>query len=212
MAMAIIDFARVNAYQTQLVWRKQNQNTIVERDPHRVFVSSLCVSLIQGSWQNDTVVMQSNVPMVFHSFNPDPDSHIAVEREPVCPSSTTSSRYLFSPPNPKIVSCNPSTPPAPNPGKRTRLANCVVCHFERDARVSKHSRYCKLHKVSCCIKSHAILPNTADWACSENISCWDKYHSFYLKNQIFSYRGKMKPSSNACKARKMFFENPIRFI
>ena len=154
MAMAIIDFARVNAYQTQLVWRKQNQNTIVERDP-------LCLSLIQGSWQNDTVVMQSNVPMVFHSFNPDPDSHIAVEREPVCPSSTTSSRYLFSPPNPKIVSCNPSTPAAPNPGKRTRLANCVVCHFERDARVSKHSRYCKLHKVSCCIKSHAILPNNA---------------------------------------------------
>ena len=125
-----------------------------------VFVSSLCVSLIPGSWQNDTACSRT----FRWSFTVSIQilTRILLSIASLCvPSSTTSSRYLFSPPNPKIVSCNPSTPPAPNPGKRTRLANCVVCHFERDARVSKHSRYCKLHKVSCCIKSHAILPNNA---------------------------------------------------
>ena len=209
-AMAIIDFARVNAYQTQMLLSRQRGETPTHEDHHRRFVSSLCASLITGTWQHDHVSMQSNVPMVFSTDVDLATAFLSPEttRAPLTvttPSRAPSPASLFSP----RESCSKDVAPVTSVGNRSRIAHCVVCKFERnDQYKRKDTEYCVLHKVSCCTKNiKPIIPGSEHWALSEKATCWDKFHLHYVHKGVFSKTGKMHSSNALYIARQTFFNS-----
>ena len=79
---------------------------------------------------------------------------------------------------------------------------CQICKFEGRGRLLQNVAFCKNHGVNACIHSHILiiwltiyfLISSLDtkkyhdwsWVCPHgNISCWDKFHTFYLHQNLF---------------------------
>ena len=207
--MAIIDFARVNAYQTQMMLVRQRKKSPTHHDHHRHFVSSLCTSLLTGTWEHDHITMQDNVPMVF-STNVDMETVFIPRQTSIStPIRAPSSTSLFSPRDREA--CLKSKPPLSKNGKRSRSAHCVICKFERNEEYkSKDAEYCVLHRVACCTKNpKRIIPGSETWAFAEEATCWDKFHSYYVMRGLFSKAGKLRSTNDLYRARQKFFTDSM---
>jgi hypothetical protein len=152
-------------------------------DPHRQFMLELVRQLITEQWKQ---VPLSDV--LYYDLVP--NNH----------KSTGSSAGLSSP-RPSIISrLSVLSPTAVTKCKAVhtkqislaiRLGECAVCRFELRGR-KQAGNYCMTHRLALCLHIRPCEKDY-DWICpDQSISCWDKFHTFYLQAGIFSDMGNLK--------------------
>ena len=174
LAMAVIDIARCNAYQT----RKMVVGGDSDRDPHRSFMKELARQLINGSWKD--CVPDENV-----LFGVDTPSTL------LSPSATvpTPSRL------PTATMC---TFVSSTGTRKTR--ECIICRLE-GANPRIVTIHCLQHGVNLCSRPNNV-PGRECFCPNEDWSCWDKYHKFYMLKKVFTARGNIKRSSALYKRKR----------
>jgi hypothetical protein len=90
---------------------------------------------------------------------------------------------------------------------------CQICLFEGRGRVWKNVAYCATHRMKACVqiqpdksvekmyfcarKGKRIKCTDWTWMCSDkHLSCWDKFHSFYLPAGVFHTHATSKDGDN----------------
>lgn len=187
LGLAVIDIARVNAFLTQKLVKRDARN---ERDTHRQFLIDLIKEMFGGKWRN----APGNATMLFSSCNDcEVDGMSGNHEQPVAIGALSLSSTLPSP------ACNgiQSMQVFEN-SRRKRM--CVVCRFEgRKDTIS--TEWCVEHNVSLCKRVHE--GNNREYGCPhDEWTCWDKFHRFYYPLGLFSERGCVKRSCALFKEKK----------
>jgi hypothetical protein len=63
-----------------------------------------------------------------------------------------------------------------------------------------HSLFCEKHSVSLCSKL-SVAPET-QWFCQGSMTCWDKFHQFYLPKKLFNAKGDISTGCALYLSRK----------
>lgn len=192
LAMALIDFARVNAY---MAWEHVRPPTSKrERDPHRHFITELSSDLILGRWK--TIPKNSAV--------------FATETESVASSASESSIDQNVQPSMTCGNCKVTSVVSM---EKRRKRQCVVCRWENRIITTKTVRDIT-HNVSLCLDN---APTECDYEVKSymcpttSISCWKKFHNFYLPNKLFNIRGNIATSSPLYLQRKTIDKQPLKY-
>lgn len=185
LAMSLIDVARVNAFMS----RKLVVDMSKERDPHRAFVTQLACELLTGKWMeapSDRRMLYTGSSIRSDDADCDTVSSWAcgvsapdISASPLKVCIAQSSKQLFS------VS------------KKRR--QCVVCRWENrfPTVVTDH---CTLHNVCLCQLVHKV-PNKRYYCQTPGWTCWEKFHKFYLPQQLFSAKGNLMKASELFKLK-----------
>lgn len=159
-------------------WKDVVQPT--DRDPHRRFIENLCVQLIKGDWKivpnghEDEVSSISSVS----SMN-----------------STNTGRILVVPSALGASNRCVAQPHKPNVSRRKKY--CIVCKWEGRPRTQSTLRDVN-HHASLCVMPRTVstLEPVSEFFCpNSSLTCWDKFHAFYLKQNLFSANGLVRTSS-----------------
>lgn len=185
LAMAFIDIARCNGY----ICRKMSGVQLHPRDPHREYVMDLISELINGEWQNvpgdvgllhSTPVNLSRLPSI---ASPRIASPCQSPARPTVDCVMTSSKQVY-------------------PKSRAKR-ECVICRFE-GRYPSEQTVICSAHHIAACtlVRKSPVLqpfvcPNT-------ELTCWYKFHLFYLPAGLFNASGNIRRSCHLFKAKKQF--------
>ena len=184
LAMAFIDIARCNAYLT----RKMACGPTKSRDPHREFMVELTTQFLCGEWKelapDASILTDDSEDQV---FSPEPTSR------------NISSKSKAKTWNCKFVSSQNATELS---GMCWKARQCVVCRYEGKKYPSVVTVYCLEHTVCLCSGVHQVPAPKESWFCPEqDISCWKKFHSFYLPRQVFNHQGRVRKSSELYKMK-----------
>eukprot|EP00644_Phytophthora_capsici_P005336 jgi/Phyca11/96520/e_gw1.1.1744.1 len=84
--------------------------------------------------------------------------------------------------------------------KQKRRRHCVVCRWEGrfPTVVTDH---CTLHGVSLCQIVHTTATKR-NFCQQPTWTCWEKYHKFYLAQNLFSTKGNLRKASLLFQQRK----------
>lgn len=200
LGLAIIDIARVNAFLTRRLHRKEDGD---ERDSHRQFMIELIQEMISGRWQS----APSGDVMLFGE-----DSQVEEMQSPrpfgvQSPAATRASpSQMFSPTTANVVCSGVESSQLFEQNRRKRM--CIICRFEgrNDTMVTE---YCVEHKVCVCKR---VYPEAANvYGCQRTEwTCWEKYHKFYLARDVFTASGCVRRASAIYKEKKMWESEEAR--
>jgi len=195
LAMAFIDIACCNAYLTRKLVctdrspsqdgdSRQVMATMPARNEHEKFMIELIQELVSSKWQEN--VEDDVLPYDDQEFG-------------VLARSPTVSRSLPGTPKIPMTTCSTlidcpyvTSKQALEDSSRTKR-QCIVCRWE-DRHPTESTNYCLAHKVCLCGK---IYPgDMKEYMCPQSeLTCWQKYHLFYLREGLFSTNGNLKRSS-----------------
>ena len=183
MGLSIIDLAKSNAYLTRrLVMTAKNvQSTSI--DPHRQFMLELVRQLITEEWKQVPLSDVLYYDLVPNNRKPTDSSAGLLSPRP----SIKNRLSVLSPTS--VTICKPVHPKQISIAIRS--GECAVCRFELRGR-KQAGNFCMTHHLALCLH---IRPSEKDydWICpDQSISCWDKFHTFYLQAGIFSDLGNLK--------------------
>ena len=194
LGLAIVDIARVNAFLTRRLHRKEDGD---ERDSHRQFMIELIKDMISGRWQNapsDDVMLFGEDDQVDEMRSPGG----ARVQAPL--SSRPTPSQLFSPSSTHSTCSGVDSSQLFEQNRRKRM--CIVCRFEsrNDTMITQ---YCEEHKLCFCKR---VYPNATNaYGCQvTEWTCWEKFHKFYLPRNVFTETGCVRRSSAAYKEKKMW--------
>lgn len=197
LAMAFVDFARCNAYLTrQLAHGKQTSDagrSNRDRDPHREFMVELISQLFSGKWEeapcDAKLRMFYNDDVASNSRSLPDQSVFSSPTQGIAITATTRCKGIAS----KQV----------HAGVNRKRRFCVICKWEgrKPTQVTDH---CPAHNVCLCKNvygDHASpLP---PYVCPDTtLTCWEKFHGFYLEHKLFTARGMVRRSSTLGKAKR----------
>ena len=189
LAMAFIDMARVNAYQTR---KLACPNIYKTRDPHQDFVKELARELISGAWKQAINEFQ----IVYESTSSAPSTPTAS-----APNTPTSRRETSDEADSPFAACEvvPSKTFFSSEGKKKEYnRSCVICRLEGRTG-SIVTQYCKAHKVSLCLDVYAFK-HASSAACPYEWNCWDKFHKFYQpKFNVYDGNGNLRRKGRVFK-------------
>ena len=205
LAMAFIDIARVNAYETRKLAQndeagEKEKQRVESRDPHRFFLLQLISDLLYGNWMN--------------AIESDP-SEILSESTPGTPTSTT--RASRSSPSPSIQCRSDRSSLLIKGGKKKHRSsrNCVICKHE-GRKATQRTFYCHNHKVCVCMHRYyrndpsnpgLNLKSSQDSReYSYEWTCWDKFHAYYLPRGLFTAEGNIVRTSPMNQERKIVMQ------
>ena len=203
LAMAFIDIARVNAYETRKIAQNGNngaekEKTRVEsRDPHRYFLVQLISDLLYGNWKN--------------AIESDPSEFLS---DLTLGTPTKIARVPCSSPSPSMqCRSDCSSLLIRNGEKKHRSSrNCVICKHE-GRKATQRTFYCHDHKV--CLCRHRYYRNDLSnpgfnlkssqesREYSYEWTCWEKFHAYYLPRGLFTADGNIVRSSLMNQERKL---------
>ena len=182
LAMAFIDIARSNAFVTRKL--ALGEDGAKSRDLHRQFLLELTSELVSGEWK--TAVNDEG--LMYASLNDLP-----------IPEATTTSTKPQSPINTDTSpTCQSIESKIAMQGKSRNSRNCKVCKIE-GRKAKQNTVYCREHRVCLCMRP---WPGEGTTACKESWTCWEKFHFYYLKENIFSAKGGVRRSSELYQSLK----------
>jgi hypothetical protein len=184
LALAFIDLARCNAYITRSMVTKPTT-----RDPHRSFMVDLIADLFNGGWKStltDSGVLHPDII----------DEELAGLRTPV----RSHHRTVASPPAPPPM-CIPRHSAAVFPTSRPKRG-CVICRFE-GRHPSEATNYCMTHKVALCSQAYPDYRAAPHQCQARELTCWEKFHQFYILAGLFNEHGRIRRSSDMYKRNKL---------
>jgi Transposase IS4 len=190
LAMGLIDFARVNAY---MAWKHAKPSTNrCERDLHRRFITKLSSELILGHWK---------------SFPSNSDMFVE-ESESVASSASDASIGQSVQPSLSYNKCKAI--PVSTMDKR-RKRQCVICRWENRMIPTRTVRDIT-HNVSLCLDNKPTEYELKSYMCpNPSISCWKKFHEFYLPKKLYNARGYIATSCPLYKQRKGIESDGLKY-
>ena len=198
LGLAVIDIARVNAFLTRRLHRKDDGD---ERDSHRQFMIELIQEMITGRWQN----APSDDSMLFGEDDQVEDMRSPVEARVQTPlrASRPSPTELFSPSSPHLTCSGVDSSQMFEQSRRKRM--CIVCRFE-GRNDTMTTQYCVEHKVCLCRRVYPDAINA--FGCQRTEwTCWEKFHKFYLPRNAFTVTGCVRRTSAIYKEKKLWMES-----
>ncbi|RQM19006.1 hypothetical protein B5M09_003482 [Aphanomyces astaci] len=161
MLLYLMDVARVNAYLVRNHVREQEESMWV-------FTRALSTELIRGDWQYAPPEGRPPPPVL-----EEPASQLPAVLRPCVP---RRSRDVFAMKRPG--------------GKDTRCKTrqCVVCRWESTSKkksVTEVTDYCDVHDVCLCSCVRQNYTPAAYMCPTVSWTCWEKFHQFYLPQQLF---------------------------
>jgi hypothetical protein len=189
LAMAFIDIARCNAF----ICTKMAGGTANKRDPHRDLIVRLSSELLNGEWKN--AIGEKGL------LYSEPPSEAIADTTPSTPSGLVSP----TPTTPiSRVECNVKSSKQVYKTNRAKR-ECVVCRFE-ERYPTEITVFCFTHNVSLCMNVNEASQLYEAWHLTNSdlrdLTCWAKYHTFYLPQGAFNSKGHIRRSSWLYKARK----------
>ena len=182
LAMAIFDIARFNAYMTRKLVVKTNSR---DRDPHRTFVMQLTHELLFGLWESV------------------PSDHDMLNRAPCdlndAPTPTRMHRPPRAPTTPSgaEVACEAVASKQIYPASSRKKRVCLICRWE-GRYCTEVTDFCITHQVCLCKNVATSVPGP--YCCEDvTLTCWQKFHQFYLPAGLFSAKGNVRKSSRLYK-------------
>lgn len=190
VGFAIIDIARVNAYLTRQLC---TDDKLSERDAHRQFIIELIRELLNGTWQE----APSDDVMLFDADQAVPQpSPVSTPRTAQSPSMHATTGQCSDVDSQQVFA------------NKRRQRMCIVCRFE-GRRDTVATMYCVQHCVSLCKRVH-IASNS--YGCQhQELTCWEKYHQYYLLNQVFSASGSVSRASKDYQDKKQQAARALSF-
>lgn len=187
LAMAMIDIGRVNGYMTWKLVRESNGAS--ERDPHRAFMVQLIKDLFSGKWAE----APNDLAMPYGVVDPQ-ESPRAQEQPSQCwrsPSMRTPGGSSFA--------CAGVSSKQMFQDFNQKRRNCVVCRWE-GRKPTQVTDFCCRHQVCLCKKVYTETPQP--YACPRSdLTCWQKFHQFYLDEGLFTSKGNVKLASKLYKLK-----------
>ena len=183
LAMALIDIARFNAYMTRkLVVGTDNY------DPHQTFVMQLIRELNFGAWES----APSDEEMLYRGSTPSdskgaptPTRMNLPPRVPATPSSAE-----------RVCEAVASKQIYPNTSRKKRV--CLVCRWEGRQYPTQVTDDCVTHQVCLCKNVYESVPGP--YCCDDiMLTCWQKFHQYYVPAGLFSAKGNVRKSSRLYK-------------
>eukprot|EP00644_Phytophthora_capsici_P019415 jgi/Phyca11/132651/e_gw1.199.3.1 len=87
-----------------------------------------------------------------------------------------------------------------NCGRKRR--GCIICRWE-DRWPTEMTDFCGKHSVCLCRGVYSNKPKT--YMCPDtDLTCWEKFHRFYLPNELFSAKGNIRLTSELYKIKEPF--------
>jgi hypothetical protein len=83
-------------------------------------------------------------------------------------------------------------------GKSRNSRNCKVCKIEGQ-KAKQNTVYCREHRVCLYMRP---WPGEGTTTCKESWTCWEKFHFYYLMENIFSAKGGVRRSSELYQSLK----------
>ena len=168
--------------------------TTNKRDPHRDFIVRLSSELLNGEWMS--AIGEKGL------LYSDPSSETVAYQTPSTPSGLVSP----TPTTPTSrVECNVKNSKQVYQYNRAKR-ECVVCRFEGRYPTEK-TVFCFSHNVSLCMSVYD--PPQLYEACHltssdlRELTCWAKFHTFYLPQGAFNRKGNIRRSCWIYNARKV---------
>jgi hypothetical protein len=200
LALAFIDFARVNAYITRCLALQTSADTdemvTGKRGAHHRFMCELAKELMFGKWTE-----AKNESYIHYGQDPESERAVNIQDSPSSQqdSPSTQRRTPFQSPVQCVVQDSKQYFSKVVQGSRTRRG-CVVCRFE-NRHPCEVSDYCITHSVALCTKQYSPPNTTLSFVCSSVMwTCWKKFHDYYLPQGLFNSNGhicKMNPMNLA---------------
>ena len=204
MGLSLIDLAKSNAFLTRRLVMETSDGPS-QGDQHRIFMLELVRQLITEDWKNCPLgdVMYYN--LLPHMREQDTSGAFIFiifimkhKRNAYETNCLFIGRGLLSPiRRPHVINRAVFSPVAVEPCKAThpiynskslRKGECAVCRFELRGR-TRCGAFCSDHNVALCYKIWVSNP-TYEFVCpDQGISCWDKFHRFYVPQGVFSPKG-----------------------
>ena len=182
LALAFIDFARVNAYVTKKMYDADFGKSPTRND-HRLFMIGLASEMISGQWKdliNDEGMLDADITST--------------------PSTTGSPRPSTPPIAPQRCEFVLSKTVFPDATRGKR--GCKVCAFE-GRKQTMVTIYCRRHNACVCCQTYPVDPSLATLVCPyPDWDCWRKFHEYYLPRGLFNDKGRIKRSSSLHQARR----------
>ena len=183
LALALIDVARCNAFQTRQLVLKTPQNRL--RDAHRTFVVELSRELMLGGWAD----APSSKAMMY-CF---PSEESRAEGTDTPQKNRPSPRSMQTPGSSVKTTTRciavSSKQVYDDPSRKKR--QCIVCRWEDRSWPTQITDFCMEHRVCLCkvvydydVKKY-MCPN-------KELTCWQKFHDFYVGAQLFSAKGNIR--------------------
>ena len=194
LGLAIIDIARVNAFLTRRLYRKEQCD---ERDSHRRFLIELIQEMISGRWQD----APSDDAMLFGDADQFDEmrSPRAPTASPATPS-RVSSMQAFSPASNRMECSGVESMQIFGQTRRKRM--CIICRLE-GRKDTVTTEFCVEHKVCLCKRVYPDATNA--YGCQRTEwTCWEKFHKFYIDKDVFTKAGCVKRTSAIFKEKKMW--------
>lgn len=202
LAGGLIDIARVNAYQSRKGVLQHTEQWKHQRDPHREFITQLCHQLLNGHFVS---VPDQNVEMLYE-VHQHPSQNVRSMLLPAAsprpsPRSSSPASSIFSPTNRCKIFISKEVYPGSQKYKRKKA--CIICKWE-NRKATIVTAYCKEHTVALCLKSYPPINPLPPYMCTDtSLSCWDKYHHFYLPNGLYNGTGpRTQKSSDLYRIKK----------
>lgn len=162
------------------------------RDPHRFFVLSLVRELLDGSWMQ---WLENDKGMIYTNDKTTPNL-----QEPAACSQdvTAASRDTPAP-------CVAKEAWIVLKGRSRSMRECTVCRFECRPATQK-ADYCEAHRVSLCKRAYPTDKLKPHLCQNDTWTCWQKFHEFYLPQNVFTPDGNLKRSSPIYRAQAVFIK------
>jgi len=197
--LALVDFAVVQA---DIHYFIQNPNEKKGNDARATFIDDLASLLIYSNWEHIAAIGQA-----CRASESSDDSEQMLANLGLL---ETSSEHC---PGGDSVECLPIHPKCFS-GTNTKKFYCQVCTYENRGLRRRNVVCCLVHSLMLCIHKSiqkAAGPNDTEeapnvpldpsmWCCNDkNLSCWEKVHSFYVKNNLWNCKPHPPPSSMVTK-------------
>jgi hypothetical protein len=209
LAMACIDFARVNAFITRSlalqtpideddVAMKDNSDERQNRGAHYRFVCELAKELMFAKWaeaKNESFIRYGDKIEERHlQMVNSPHTHKIISQPSPVHSPVQcivhNSKQYFS----KVAL-----------GSRAKRG-CVVCRFE-GRHPCEVTDYCVTHSVALCKKQYTPPKTSMPFVCSNTMwTCWKKYHEYYLPRGVFNIKGNICKGSDLNLSRNLYLK------